>query len=199
MAEPKTILVDMDSTLVDMLPMWLGAYNMLTGDNLRIEDLKTWNTHDHARHGRRVYEPLNIPGFFENLPPMDGAIEAMQEFHRQGHVIVIASAAISSAHYTEKVKWCRKFFPWVPLQNIALFGLKHLIRGHVFIDDSPHQADTYRLYNQSAFIAGIEHPYNANSKEYDLLAKDWKTPEAAWKEIKKQVVEFLSLHVSRGG
>lgn len=192
MNERKIILVDMDSTIVDMLPSWLAEYNELTGDDLKIEELTTWHTHDHARHGHRIYEPLQRAGFFVNLSPMPGAIEALCHMHERGHDIVIASASAFPLSFTEKVLWIHEHLPWIPQNNIALFGRKELIRGDVLIDDGPHNAVAYSKAFPEAAIAGILHPYNeAYWEHFALLAGDWRTPAKAWKLIETCVLECL--------
>jgi 5'(3')-deoxyribonucleotidase len=192
MSEKKVILIDMDSTIVDMFPNWLGEYNELTGDNLKVEDLTTWHTHNHARHGHRIYEPLRRSGFFTSLEPMPGAIEALRHMHEHGHDIVITSAAAFPLNFSEKVLWIHENLPWVPHVNIALFGRKELISGDVFIDDGPHNAAAYIKAHPKAFITGILHPYNEKSHRFfTLLAHDWKNPAKAWKTIEDCVLEHL--------
>lgn len=186
-----TIFVDMDSTVVEIFERWLGEYNDLTKDNLTVDDLTTWHTHNHARHGRRIYEPLQRKGFFRNLPAIPGAIESLEILARENDV-VITSSALYPSNFSEKVEWVRENLPFVPEVNIALTGLKHLLRGHVIIDDAPHVAELFRRENPGAFVAGIEHPYNlAAGRFFDLLAPSWRKPIHAWNLILNSTLEHI--------
>ena len=189
--ERRTILVDMDSTVVEIFERWLGEYNELTGDNLTVDELTTWHTHDHARHGRRIYEPLQRKGFFRNLPAIPGAIESLELLARE-HDIIMTSAAMYPSNFGEKVEWVRENLPFIPESNIALISKKHLLRAHVVIDDGPHVAENFRWANPDIFIAGIEHPYNEAARGYfDVLAPSWRKPVVAWNQILEAVLRHV--------
>ena len=49
-------------------------------------------------------------GFFENLPPMEGAITALQEMESEGFKVYIVTAPILTSFHCvqEKVNWVRK-------------------------------------------------------------------------------------------
>ena len=186
-----TILVDMDSTVVEIFERWLREYNETTGDNLAVEELTTWHTHDHARHGRRIYEPLHRKGFFRNLPPIPGAIEALEVLARE-HDVIMTSAALFPSNFTEKVEWVRENLPFLPEENVALVNRKYLLRGAVLIDDGPHIAELFRKANPTAFIAGIEHPYNVAAREFfDVLAPSWRHPVKAWNQILEGTLQYI--------
>lgn len=186
-----TILVDMDSTVVEIFERWLGEYNDLTGDNLTVDELTTWHTHDHARHGRRIYEPLQRRGFFRNLPAIPGAIESLELLARE-HDVIVTSAAMFPSNFSEKVEWVRENLPFLPETNIALVSRKYLLRGAVLIDDGPHIAELFRKVNPEAFIAGIEHPYNVAARPFfNVLAPSWRKPIHAWNEILNKTLEHL--------
>lgn len=189
--ERKTIFVDMDSTIVEIFERWLGEYNDNTGDDLKVEELTTWHTHNHARHGHRIYEPLRRTGFFRGLPAIPGAIEALEILARE-HDVIITSAPLFAPHFTEKVDWVRENLPFIPQENIALLTKKHLLRGHVLIDDGPHVAAMCRETNPSVFITGIEFPYNVTSRQFfDVLAPSWRHPIKAWDLILNSTLEHL--------
>lgn len=186
-----TIFVDMDSTVVEIFERWLREYNEATGDNLTVEELTTWHTHDHARHGRRIYEPLQRKGFFRNLPAIPGAIESLEVLARE-HDVIMTSAALFPSNFSEKVEWVREHLPFLPEANVALLSKKHLLRGHVLIDDGPHVAELSRGTNPAMFIAGIEHPYNVAARQFfDVLAPSWRHPVKAWNEILERTLQHL--------
>jgi 5'(3')-deoxyribonucleotidase len=187
-----TVLVDMDSTVVEIFERWLGEYNDKTGDNLTVEELTTWHTHDHARHGRRIYEPLQRKGFFRNLPAIPGAIESLEILARD-HDVIMTSAAMYPSNFSEKVEWARENLPFIPVSNIALLSKKHLLRADVLIDDGPHIVELFSKTNPKAFIAGIEHPYNVAAREFfDILAPSWRKPVVAWNSILEGTLQHLA-------
>lgn len=52
-------------------------------------------------------EIIMSKGFFENLPPMDGALQALKEMNEMGLKVFICSAPIFTSKYCsqEKIQW----------------------------------------------------------------------------------------------
>ena len=59
------ILVDIDSTIADMMPVWLEMYNNDYGDRLEPEDITGWSIHTFVKHecGKKIYSYLSRDGF----------------------------------------------------------------------------------------------------------------------------------------
>ena len=192
-AKRKVVLVDLDSTIVDLLGPWLATYNETCGDNLLVEELTTFETHEHARHGNRVYEPFAIPGFFADLPSLPGAIEAVKRLHEKAEVVIVTSAPTHPQVMGDKAVWVKKHLPFLcGLHNFVVTGAKYLIHGDVLIDDAPRYAEAYKERHPKAFVTGILFPYNQqHERHFDLLAPDWKNTEKAWDLILSEVMPRL--------
>ena len=84
------------------------------------------------------------PGFFLNMKPIKGSIEAIHEMMDEGIDVVFCSTPyrLSLTVRDEKAKWISKYFPegsykdW--LTKLVLTHRKYDQYGHFLIDDSPH-------------------------------------------------------------
>lgn len=86
---------------------------------------------------RRNPAQMYAPGFFVNLEPVEGALEAVQELYQMENVeleVVSKPVAISPISYTEKAQWIAKWFPYL-IDKITLTQNKANIKGDYLIDD----------------------------------------------------------------
>lgn len=150
-----TIYVDMDETIVDLVDPWLsilngklyklgnGARCSLTREDCVMYDMGSVVTELSAEE---VYEPLHRPGFWENLPPLNGAVRFMKRLVDQGHDVYIATIPYPSERCAwEKRLWVEKNLPFIdPETNLLMIKRKGLLSGDVIIDDNPELILTFQ-------------------------------------------------------
>lgn len=82
------------------------------------------------------------PGFFLNMKPVPGSLEAMQILYQiEGAEIEVVTkpAALSPICYTEKAQWLAKWIPY--LQGaVTMTQNKNNIKGDILIDDDDWSA-----------------------------------------------------------
>lgn len=131
------ILLDMDGVMADWNTPLLEQYNFLTNEGVTIDQIKSVKTYKWVKDPMTMKRLCEAPGFVRNLPPMDGAIEAVEELHKKGHDICFVSNAtncLSSAH--EKREWLRFHFSKVwQIAPLVLTQQKFRVRGDVLLDD----------------------------------------------------------------
>lgn len=180
------ILVDLDETVVNLGDEWLARYNRDWNDNLTVDSITSWDWHLFAKPecGRDLYKYLDDPDLFTDLPPLEGAVEAVDELQRMGHRIVICTAPAFPSNATAKQLWCQKYLPFINRKDVCLIGNKYHVKADAIVDDSPVQVKKYASEYPDAKIYGIAYPYNEEAKDaYTLRAESWKDPAKAWKTI----------------
>lgn len=184
------ILVDMDNIIVDMTPRWLAMYNRDHHDNVTMEDLKTWHISKHVKIGDKIHDYLYQERFFLDAPPMNGAIPTLRCLQEEGHHVVIVSAPSWPGNSaTDKITWVREKMPWFNKRDIFLGHHKFMVKGDVFIDDSPENIRLYRQeWGPAARIMTIVHPFSGPAKHMvDVYAESYKNPMQAWAIIKAEI------------
>ncbi len=143
---------DMDGTIVDFTKRSFERVNELYGIKLTIEDAykpKTaqlvWERmteEQKSKYGdhRELYGEICNDGFFLELEPFDGAVEAVKKAARAGNEIVWITKVLNwerSAH--EKDKWLAKYFGDIDYHKIFVDdrAAKGLINVDVIVDDDP--------------------------------------------------------------
>lgn len=77
-----------------------------------------------------------LPGFFANLQPIEGAIEAFKLLHERFDVYILSTAPWSNPHaWSEKRLWVEKHLGEYAFKRLILSHNKGLLRGEYLIDD----------------------------------------------------------------
>lgn len=188
-----TILCDMDGIITDLLTKWLNRYNDDHDDDLTIADIKTWNVSDAVKPevGDEIYKYIEEPDFFEDLAPIPGAIKALSLFNAEGHDVRIATAHADNPNCAAaKIRWVQEHLGFSRKQ-VILIHPKHMLKGDVFIDDTPKKLKAYKDAWPDAKTVTIAYPYNGESKKYvDLYAEAWNKPRHAWKDITQYIQQL---------
>jgi glycosyltransferase involved in cell wall biosynthesis/5'(3')-deoxyribonucleotidase len=106
---PPVILLDMDGVLVD----WDRGFLQAWGPRCPIDRTTSYYMEDCLMDMTLRKEALQLiaqPGFFENLAPMQGALEAVKEMEEEGWQLYICSAPIKHSPHCaqEKINWITK-------------------------------------------------------------------------------------------
>jgi 5'-nucleotidase len=184
------ILCDMDAIVADLLTPWLLAYNQKYADNLTVNGILDWDLHQFVKPecGLEIYALLKQPGLFLGLAPIPGAIDAIHALEDAGHSVTIVTAGASSNHCPgEKLAWCKRHLGF-SRRKVFIGHEKHLLRGDVFIDDSPVNITEYRAAWPQAEILTIAYPYNARVSHLCRRFEGWQYPAAAWRQIVRSVI-----------
>lgn len=112
----KRIYCDMDNTLCDMTTPYLKALK----DNPEIK------------------YPQSQYGFFTNLKPIEGAIEAFFILAKDYDVWILSKPSVMNPLcYTEKRVWVEKYLGYEYCEKLILCCEKGLLKGDFLIDDNP--------------------------------------------------------------
>lgn len=186
-----TVLVDLDGIVADLHNPWVGWINdtFYPGSfGFSVEDITKYKIEDcvEPRIGRAIYGFLE--GCYTSLPPLPGALEALEWLHHAGFEIIIVSAPAHSARTAaDKLVWIRHHLPWLKRQDIFLGHRKEMLKADVIIDDSPDILNKYRLAWPYARCITIDWPFNREVTVH-CRALDYRDTTKAW----QQIVEFLT-------
>ena len=96
---------------------------------------------DYPAHLRREVEAIyTAPGFFRELPPLPGALEAIAALLQAGHDVRICTSPLQGYHHCamEKFEWVERHLGADCLHRLILTRDKTLVHGDVLVDDNPH-------------------------------------------------------------
>jgi 5'(3')-deoxyribonucleotidase len=187
------VVVDLDSTLVDLHTPWLAAYHeMHPDDPVGIRDIQLYEMEQCVKYPDDIYKPLHRTGLYAALKPYDFAIEFVRSLVFHHYEVVIATDVMGSPEIAaDKMRWVDRWLPFVRARNVVTGRFKHRIQADAYIDDSPHVAEKVRaLWGKRPFVAGIQFPFNARSAQhFDVLAPSWEAPGVALQIIHAKLID----------
>jgi 5'(3')-deoxyribonucleotidase len=181
----KTIIIDLDETVVDLVGPWLARYNADHGTTLTRADVTTYDfaTCIPGNHRAQFFGYIREPGFFDALPPLPGAIAGVKRLIDQGHRIMVASMPSGPDSARAKLAWVRRHLGSLGITDaqVILGADKSVIRGDIIIDDRPQYLRDGIANGMMVIATGA--PWNAELRDDVDLWADMSDPEAAWSEI----------------
>lgn len=84
--------IDIDDVLLGLVPHWLIPYNRDWKDNLRAEQILSWDFSSYVKPecGKRIYDYLT-PSLYEGIPIIEGALLGVSALREMGRVIFVTS------------------------------------------------------------------------------------------------------------
>lgn len=184
---PLTIAVDVDGVTADLYPEMFRLYNEEYNDNVTVESAmleyghNTWKIK--LECGAKILKYFDLPNLYDNIKPIDGALEGVQYLRDLGHRIIFNSSCVIDRS-DDKLKWLIKHgflkqgktfnFDWMVVSD------KSLINADIMIDDRPENIHDFKG-------VGIifDQPYNK------LTLADARMK--GWSEISKVHAELYSM------
>ncbi|MCM3257043.1 5'-3'-deoxyribonucleotidase [Paenibacillus lautus] len=158
----KRLAVDQDNVIADLLFEWVRRYNNDFNDNLKPEQINSWNWHGLCKPecGSNIYTYMDDPDLFLNLPVMEGSQETLKELSNI-YDIYIVTAPFNLNNVVPKYEWLKKHFPFLDEDKFVFTRDKSIIRAEYLIDDKPSNLETFRG-NQILYTA----PHNLNEERF---------------------------------
>lgn len=187
------MLVDLDNTVADLYGTWLGVYNEEYAQDIKIEDITTWDIHEHIPHGGQIYKYLEQPGFYRTLKPIPGAISAVEAIMDAVNVIICTAAHAEIGVASDKMWWLRYHMPFISVKDIIFAYHKDMVRANALVDDGPHNITKYKAAWPDAKIWTLRWPYNGHlSHVAEMYKASYYTAEAFWAAFVPDVLAWAA-------
>lgn len=142
----QRIAIDMDDVMADTHAKFIKLY--LEGEMPRytLEELKEksfhelFDEHEYRTLSQRVYEP----GFFADIPVMEGAQDVITDLMQTYDVFVATAAQQFPNSLREKWDWLQEHFPEISWRNYIFMGDKSVLNTAYLIDDMPYNLRTFQ-------------------------------------------------------
>ncbi len=137
------ILVDMDGVLADFEGAFLKTWRKRWPNEpfVPLEKRITFKIQDQYPYERRsmVEEIYRERGFYRHLPPIVGAIGALQTLADAGNHVVLCTAPLTGSPWCvqEKCDWVDEHLGKEWLKKLIITDDKTFVRGDILVDDKP--------------------------------------------------------------
>lgn len=136
----KTILIDIDDTIIELINPWIKAINKKYNINLKLNKLTTWDlTLSFPELANKDYcSILGEEDFWKTIKPKKDAVKYVKKLIDDGYIIYLCSA---SDYRTINYKMSHavfKHFPFIHWKNVIICNDKQIINADYLIDDGIH-------------------------------------------------------------
>jgi len=133
----KSIAIDMDEVLAEMMTKVLDIYEKEYGEVLTREEY--WGKSFQELPKITALRPLIFEkGFFRDLPVMADSQEVLQELSERFDLYIVTAAMEFRNSFEDKYDWLAEHFPFISWRNLVFCGDKHIIKTDWLIDDTPY-------------------------------------------------------------
>lgn len=162
----------MDGVLADVYAHFICLERELYGLNINLADLNGIPESEATPHYHRL---VHSEGFFRNVPPIGGSVEAVRMLNEQHRVFIVSAATEFPRSLSEKHHWLNEHFPFISWQQMIFCGDKSVVKGDVMIDDYFKNLDFFAGRQKILFTQ----PHNAQMDNKDCIRVN------GWDEILK--------------
>ncbi len=150
--------IDLDGTLADYDKAMRHDMRRIQGP-----DEIPWEGHAEGEAPEYVHQRVRLirqrPGWWENLERYEPGFEILHELQEaKFHCHILTKGPESAvASWTEKVRWCQKHVPGLP---ITVTQDKGLVYGRVLVDDWPEYIARWLKWRPRGIVIMPAHPWN---------------------------------------
>jgi len=174
----KIVYLDMDDTISILLEPWVERLNKTHNLNVKVEDIKEWDVAKAfpTLTKKEVYEDVLADEEFwkNNIIPVEGAVEYIQKLQEKFDVYVVTATYYKNI-FAKMEYVLKKYFYFIPENNIIFLHNKQLLNGFVMVDDFDRYLDGGNYHKIL-----INKPYNKKAKGDYIRVDNW---EEIWYNI----------------
>ncbi len=122
----------MDGVLADVYTMFFKLHEQETGQRLNLTDIAGLLEEEAFKNQRKW---VSSPGFFRDLPVMQGSREALMKLNELYKIIVVSLATEFPYCLTDKQLWMQENFPFISWKQLVFCGDKSIVKADIMIDD----------------------------------------------------------------
>ena len=181
----KSIVVDVDLTIVDTLTPWVTWWEEQTGQSFPWDKIGPELSFNEAlgvhmsRDNSMIY--WNQSDLYDDLMPLDGSVKVLELLSHAYEIYFVSHC--QKGHYDSKLRFLNKYFPFhsglINTQN------KYAIEADIYFDD--HVDYTQKIVDKRPHADVYQ--FVTADNEYQLV--DGATPMYSWRD-------FNELHFNRG-
>lgn len=163
--------IDLDEVIWGLLEPWLDYYNQATNENIRVEDIKSYNLKPYVHWPETLYYILeDRDDLWEKVCLFDGVEESIGKLLSDKQIDLQIVTATSSRTANAKINRLFKLIPALKDEHITMTIRKDLLALDFMVDDYEEnlKSDTIGF----PILITKEYNKNFNEKDYGILRKN---------------------------
>lgn len=170
----RTILIDVDDVIADLLSAWLKALNKKYGTNVRNDEVTDW---DVARFfptltREQVFEPIHSNEFWKTVEPKPDAMKYVKKLFDEGYEIYLCTSTDYRNIQAKYEYIIQRYFPYIEWNRVIVAYQKQMIRADYLIDDGVHNLENGNFIK---ILMSAPHNKNYDAESNGMIrANNWE-------------------------
>lgn len=170
MPQPKTssrlrIGCDSDGVVCDLDHAWYLWYLKNHGHIEKEVMYRGWDVAKNVPVGDKVFDAWSEPGFFRNLKPYKGAVEALKTLNNNSDLYIVTSASGEPEALKDKALWYKEHTKFLDVnEQLIICHDKFIVDVDVLIDDRPSNIIDFVNFKKSRAGFLIRQRHNRDFK-----------------------------------
>lgn len=170
------IALDMDEVMADVIPKFSDIFEQEFGRRPKLEEYRGKKIYD-VNDAQHIRNALHKPGFFADLPVMEGSQEVVEWLNENFDLYIVTAAAEFRNSLADKHDWLGKNFPFIHWSKYVFCGNKSIINADYLIDD--HVKNMKRFSGKGVLFTAS---HNIEDTEYDRV-NNWQEVRAYFEKV----------------
>jgi 5'-nucleotidase len=136
----RTIAVDMDGVLADVLTLYLELDARDFGRRKSLDEIEGV---PELQAFKNILEYLHTDGFFRRAPVIPHSQDVLYRLNQKYNVYIVSAATEYPKSLPEKQAWLNEHFPFITWQQMVFCGSKQIVRADIMIDDHLKNLDFF--------------------------------------------------------
>ena len=184
------VAVDLDGCIWDLVTPWLTAYNKITNESVKPEDIKTYDIMQYVKWPEMLPCVLEMDEFWETVCLYDGVYEAIDKLNK--HPMIDLVIATATNYKVARAKFDRLFtlLPMLNEKQLIIANRKDLLAVDFLVDDwECNLRDVEHVKYTTPIL--ITQPYNETFPDTLYGIKRAKNLVSAADAIEKYVTSYM--------
>lgn len=166
------IAIDLDGVIWDLVTPWIAKYNSITNEDIKAEDIKTYNIAEYIEHEGILHYILETESFWDKVDLYPGVEEAIRLLKECPEIDLVISSATCYKIAGHKIRRLMQLLPDIGANDLVLTSRKDLLDVHFMIDDYEDNLKHMAATGKGVPIL-IDQPYNRSfpNSTYGILRK----------------------------
>lgn len=175
----KRIALDMDEVIADVIPKFSDIFEAEFGRRPQLEEYQGKKIYD-VNDASHIRHRLHDPGFFADLPVMEGSQEVVKWLNEHFDLYIVTAASEFRNSLADKHDWLRKNFPFIHWKKFVFCGDKSIIKADYLIDD--HVRNLKKFSGKGVLYTASHNIYDST---FDRV-NNWKEVRAYFENVLAQ-------------
>lgn len=133
----ERVIIDMDEVMADTMGKMVKWYEGEYGEVVNFSAMRngSWVAGFPEEHRVMIRQRLHEPGFFRDVPVMEGSQDVLKAMNEQYEVFIVSAAMEFPNSLKDKLEWLLEHYPFLNWRQLVLCGDKRMVKGEHMIDD----------------------------------------------------------------